>query len=202
MVTFLPQARPEVPRNAFIDQSPIRQGVNAIRQGIEQRRTNQDLAAVNQLARSGGSIEAITNQLMASRNPNIALQGVNQMFRNNQLAQAASEREAAREAADERFKATQEFRDAQLQFQRDRFAQTKRVADAKIEQLDFEARKAENAGGFESEQAKTKFTQNLRKEVATRSGDFIKVRDSFARIQATSDNAAGDLALVFNFMCA
>ena len=45
-------------------------------------------------------------------------------------------------------------------------------------------------------------TLSLRKEFDNQSGDFLKVRDSFARIQAVSakPSAAGDLALIFNFM--
>ncbi len=42
----------------------------------------------------------------------------------------------------------------------------------------------------------------MRKEFTTQSQDFVKVRDSYARIEEVKNNpsAAGDLALIFNFM--
>lgn len=40
----------------------------------------------------------------------------------------------------------------------------------------------------------------LRKELEQRSAVFNDTRDSFSRIQASGDNAAGDIALIFNFM--
>ena len=45
-------------------------------------------------------------------------------------------------------------------------------------------------------------TLSLRKEYDNQSGDFIKVRDSFGRIGAAAKDpsAAGDLALIFNYM--
>jgi len=51
-------------------------------------------------------------------------------------------------------------------------------------------------------QQKFQNTFSFRKEVVDNSGDFIKIRDSFARIQASIEkpSAAGDLALIFNYM--
>lgn len=40
----------------------------------------------------------------------------------------------------------------------------------------------------------------IRKEFTKGSGEFIKVRDAFSRVRSTSSTAAGDLALIFNFM--
>ncbi len=40
----------------------------------------------------------------------------------------------------------------------------------------------------------------LRKELENRSAVFNDTRDAFSRVNASSDNAAGDLALIFNFM--
>jgi hypothetical protein len=47
-----------------------------------------------------------------------------------------------------------------------------------------------------------KQTSNLRKEFTKNSGEFIKQRDAFGRVQASAQDpsAAGDLALIFNFM--
>lgn len=47
-----------------------------------------------------------------------------------------------------------------------------------------------------------KQTRDLRKEFTKNSGEFIKQRDAFSRIQASVEDpsAAGDLALIFNFM--
>jgi len=44
--------------------------------------------------------------------------------------------------------------------------------------------------------------EGLRKEFVKDAGEFVKIRDSFGRIQAASvdPSAAGDLALIFNFM--
>lgn len=43
---------------------------------------------------------------------------------------------------------------------------------------------------------------NLRGEFTKSSGEFVKVRDSFARIQSSAEDpsAAGDLSLIFNYM--
>jgi hypothetical protein len=45
-------------------------------------------------------------------------------------------------------------------------------------------------------------TQKLRKEFTGLSGEFIKQRDAFGRVAASAENpsAAGDLALIFNYM--
>lgn len=40
----------------------------------------------------------------------------------------------------------------------------------------------------------------LRKEHTKASGDFVKLRDAFNKIQAASDTAAGDLSLIFAYM--
>ena len=47
-----------------------------------------------------------------------------------------------------------------------------------------------------------KLTQDLRKEFSALSRDFIKVRDAYNRIEASAvdPSAAGDLALIFNYM--
>lgn len=56
----------------------------------------------------------------------------------------------------------------------------------------------------EADKAKTGFDQEdkLRDEFNKGSGDFIKVRDAYGRVLASSKNAspAGDLALVFNYL--
>ena len=40
----------------------------------------------------------------------------------------------------------------------------------------------------------------MRKEFTKASGDFVKVRDAFGKVQNASPTAAGDLALIFNYM--
>lgn len=47
-----------------------------------------------------------------------------------------------------------------------------------------------------------KQTKDLRQEFTKNSGEFLKQRDAFSRIQASSEDpsAAGDLALIFNYM--
>lgn len=54
----------------------------------------------------------------------------------------------------------------------------------------------------EVKQAKTKFDQaaKIRGEVSKSSDEFNKIQSSFDRIQASESTAAGDLALIFNFM--
>ena len=82
------------------------------------------------------------------------------------------------------------LQERQLQLQEKEFAQTVKEFDQKLkgpgltpkERLDQQAK--------------------LRKEFTGLSGEFIKQRDSFARVQASAEDpsAAGDLALIFNFM--
>ena len=47
-----------------------------------------------------------------------------------------------------------------------------------------------------------KFTEvsGVRKEFTKLSGDFITVRDAFKKVQNTNEDAAGDVAMIFNFM--
>lgn len=53
-----------------------------------------------------------------------------------------------------------------------------------------------------SSQADIKDVANLRKEFITQSKDFIKVRDAFSKVKIAGEkpSAAGDLALIFNYM--
>ncbi len=54
----------------------------------------------------------------------------------------------------------------------------------------------------DDKQKNKKFDQasKIRGEVAKASGEFDKITNSFDRIQSVGDTAAGDLALIFNFM--
>jgi len=54
----------------------------------------------------------------------------------------------------------------------------------------------------ELKQSKTKFDQSskIRAEVAKASGEFNKIQASFDRVKAADPTAAGDIALIFNFM--
>lgn len=54
----------------------------------------------------------------------------------------------------------------------------------------------------ESDEKTFNRSQKLRKEFISSAGEFVKTRDSFARVQASASDpsAAGDLALIFNFM--
>lgn len=40
----------------------------------------------------------------------------------------------------------------------------------------------------------------VRKEFSGLSGEFVKIRDAYARIQSSDDSGAGDLSLIFNYM--
>ena len=62
--------------------------------------------------------------------------------------------------------------------------------------------KAKTASGKDGIPTDIKIEEKLRKEFIKSAGDFTKVRDSFSRIEASSKDpsAAGDLALIFNYM--
>jgi len=78
-------------------------------------------------------------------------------------------------------------------------------AGAKIEKSQAEVNKIEaeltrnSVGGLTSKE-KRDGEKGLRGEFVGLSAEFIKVRDSFGRIQSAKESAAGDLSLVFNFM--
>ena len=59
-----------------------------------------------------------------------------------------------------------------------------------------------NLNGFKDKKQKLGAQGDFRKEFTKVSGDFIKVRDAQARIEASAKepSAAGDLALIFNYM--
>lgn len=78
----------------------------------------------------------------------------------------------------------------------------KRAADVQAGFLEKGA-SLESTEDLEKKRATTfKETRDLRKEFTKNSGEFIKSRDSFNRVQASAEDpsAAGDLALIFNFM--
>lgn len=55
-------------------------------------------------------------------------------------------------------------------------------------------------GGIPDPKDRAELTQKLRKEYTDLSSDYVTVRDAHSRIGATSDTAAGDIALIFNYM--
>lgn len=55
-------------------------------------------------------------------------------------------------------------------------------------------------GEQKGEKAKFSDVAGLRKEFTKESGDFIKVRDAINKVRNTNPDAAGDLAMIFNFM--
>ena len=70
----------------------------------------------------------------------------------------------------------------------------------KLATLELEKRKAQGLGGFKDKKELATVTGGIRKEVAARSGDFIKIRDSIGRVRVSGDDAAGDISMIFNFM--
>lgn len=89
------------------------------------------------------------------------------------------------------------------QAQSDTLALSGKEYDIKKTQAEIAKLQAE-AGSVGKPDVKTQLnTENtLRDELNKLSGDFIKIRDSFSRIQsvAKQPSAAGDLALIFNYM--
>lgn len=81
-----------------------------------------------------------------------------------------------------------ELEEEKLEFEREKYGISEKVAEA--ESI---AKEAKN--NFEAE-------EKLRKEFTKNSGDFIKIRDAFNRVEASAKkpSAAGDLALIFNYM--
>lgn len=76
-----------------------------------------------------------------------------------------------------------------------------RLDEKKFEQDVREFEQKAKTGGLNQKEVFDN-TQKLRKEFTGLSGEFIKQRDAFGRIQASIEDpsAAGDLALIFNFM--
>jgi hypothetical protein len=71
---------------------------------------------------------------------------------------------------------------------------------ARINKLNRESETAGATGPYKSLKDKAGVAAGLRKEYTAISKEFRKVRDSWGRIEATQSNAAGDLALIFNYM--
>lgn len=93
------------------------------------------------------------------------------------------------EAEDPRFQQEQRLKERNLQLKEKQFEQTVKEFNRKLKQpLDAEV-------SFKQE-------RQLRQEFTGLSKDFISQRDAYARIQASGNDpsAAGDLALIFNFM--
>lgn len=74
--------------------------------------------------------------------------------------------------------------------------------DAEINKLNKEAAQKQEMGFSFDPEKTVKIEGNLRKEFTDLSKDFLKQRDAFGRITASASDpsAAGDLALIFNYM--
>lgn len=83
---------------------------------------------------------------------------------------------------------------------------TGETSEIKVGSKEFERLEKERQAKFEAEidAEGDKFdkSKKIRDEYTKRSGEFIKVRDAYDRIQASveSPDAAGDIALIFNYM--
>lgn len=183
MATFIGQPQLRLPANTTPDLAGLG---TAVRGAIDERTRRADLASAAGILQSGGSIEDAASELAGSRDATLATLGLKalQEARTTKATQAESAR---------RFDVTTGLKRQELGLKTAETAAT-------INKLNAEAQQLANAGGFKDQGEKAKFTSNLRKEVAKRSDAFIKIRDSYGRVKATSPNAAGDLALIFNYM--
>ena len=79
---------------------------------------------------------------------------------------------------------------------------TEIASDSKIAKAQSDKERAELKAELDSSETTFKRSNTIRNRYDKKSGAFEKVRDAYSRIQASSEkpDAAGDLALVFNFM--
>lgn len=91
---------------------------------------------------------------------------------------------------------------ARKQAERDAAIERERAAASTAADRAFQKELKELEFGFKKGDNKFDKEDKLRKEFEGGAKDFIKVRDAFGRIQASASDpsAAGDLALIFNFM--
>lgn len=102
----------------------------------------------------------------------------------------------------------------QVAMQREALDLRKQMADLRREEIGFNRKIKEaelglkfadlqlkqQGGGFKDKKQKADVTAGLRKELASRSKDFTDIRDAIGRVRASKDDAAGDIALIFNYM--
>lgn len=150
-----------------------------------------DRAKIADLVKSGASTEEIARQTAQSRNPELAQLGL-------RMQQRASERAEDVGFRERQFQSQQKASAAAAGLAREKFDFMKKAKTAELvlKKLETEFKRS----GFESAKDKADVEEGLRKEFSKLSGEFIKVRDSFRRVQASGSDAAGDLSLVFNFM--
>lgn len=74
--------------------------------------------------------------------------------------------------------------------------------DTRLKKAQTEKAEAETRKLGEPEQPKPSDVAGMRKEFTKLSGEFLKVRDAYTRLQASAENPspAGDLSMIFNYM--
>lgn len=71
---------------------------------------------------------------------------------------------------------------------------------SKEELATLKSRRAGEAAGIIPADKKPEYEEKLRKEYNTQSGTFRSVKDAYSRVLGSEDTAAGDIALIFNYM--
>lgn len=126
------------------------------------------------------------------------LQG--QLFETEQARMAREEERANKKLAltEKELAFNQDIALKQLSQKDKELGLTAKRINAEINKL---AREAEGIGQPDPEK-KLKFENDLRDDYLKQSDDFVKQRDAYGRIQASASepSAAGDLALIFNYM--
>ena len=191
-VPFLPQARPVYPGNADLSNPLMRLG-DSVAEAVTQTRSRNALQDF--------SASQDPNRLIASGDPRLAQMGIG-------LQQRQMDREADQANADRafglrerQFEQSQANADRAFGLQREQFEFSKQMSEAELG-LKRLANEFQKQGGYKNLKERAEVEEGLRKEFTKMSDDFIKVRDAHRRVEASAKDpsAAGDLALIFNYM--
>lgn len=201
MPPFISQAQPKYPDNADVSKQLMLLG-DTIGKGISEYQKKSLLADVLKPG-PDGSVDygKATIGLLQMGEPQMASALANIAGAKEDRAFRQSEAQRSQRNADRSFGLQAANAGEDRAFRREQFAFEKDYKEKELglKRLDLHLK---NQGGFKDVKERSVVEAGLRKEYTNLAGDFIKVQDSFGRIQASAKNPspAGDLALIFNYM--
>jgi hypothetical protein len=192
MPPFLPQSKLLYPDNADVSGQLSLLG-DTIGRAIGDYRNQQRMQAIGDAAK-GGNFEAARDAAFGAGRVDLGVkfQDTIDTKQNRAVDVAWRQQQADREQKNS-------DRNFGLKSQEFEFEKAHKSAELGLKRLALDFK---NQGGFKDTKERSEVESGLRKEYTGLSKNFIEVSDAFGRIQASAKDpsAAGDLALIFNYM--
>jgi hypothetical protein len=192
MPPFLPQAKPIFPENADVSGQLALLG-DTIGRAVGDYRNQQRLLAIGEAAK-GGNYAAARDAAYGAGRVDLGIKFQDNLDTQKNRSEDVSWRQS--QATREQSNMDRNFGLKEKEFA---FEQSHKNQLLGLKRLEMEFK---NRGGFKDLKERTDVESGLRKEFNGLSKNFVEVRDAYGRIQASAKDpsAAGDLALIFNYM--